>query len=177
VSWASLDGGHDLVGTKEEMQTQAAAWVKEYESEPHWFGESVKYEAVPYWGDEDMEMNELVELCAQTAHEVNRVYCQAMGDESQVSWEQAPEWQKQSARTGVRLVIEKPEAGPDAQHAGWLEEKLRDGWKYGPVKDPGKKEHPCCMPYYDLPKFQRTKDVLFGSVVRGLLAFHGAPLP
>ena len=40
---------------------------------------------------------------AKVAHEVNRAYCEALGDTSQLSWEDAPEWQKASARAGVDL--------------------------------------------------------------------------
>src|SRR5438105_262770 len=39
---------------------------------------------------------EVVEACARAAHEVNRAYCLALGDASQVAWEDAPEWQRSS---------------------------------------------------------------------------------
>ena len=40
-------------------------------------------------------------------------------------------------------------AAAHAAHEANREEA--DGWKYGPVKDPEKKEHPCFVPYDDLP--------------------------
>jgi hypothetical protein len=43
-----------------------------------------------------------------------------------------------------------------------------DGWKYGPVKDPEKKEHPCFVPYDRLPTEQKAKDYIFGAVVKSL---------
>ena len=43
----------------------------------------------------------VIEWAAQAAHEVNAVYCRAIGDASQPSWEDAPEWQKSSARQGI----------------------------------------------------------------------------
>lgn len=49
-----------------------------------------------------------------------------------------------------------------------MKEKEADGWKYGKVKDAEKKEHPCCVPYYDLPVKQRVKDSLFTGVVRAM---------
>jgi hypothetical protein len=36
------------------------------------------------------------------------------------------------------------------------------------VKNPDAKEHPCFVPYDELPAEQRTKDYLFQAVVRAL---------
>ena len=33
-----------------------------------------------------------VEQIAQVAHELNKAYCESLGDNSQPSWEDAPEW-------------------------------------------------------------------------------------
>jgi hypothetical protein len=111
-----------------------------------------------------------IEACARAAHEVNRAYCLAIGDTSQPSWEDAPEWQKSSARNGVAGAL----AGntPEQSHESWLAEKAASGWKYGPVKDPEKKEHPCFVPYVELPEAQRVKDDLFVhtvTIMRGAL--------
>ena len=46
--------------------------------------------------------------------------------------------------------------------------KLSQGWKCGPVKDPGIKEHPCLVPHDELPEEQQAKDDLFLAVVRAL---------
>lgn len=32
---------------------------------------------------------------ARVCHEVNRAYCQALGDNSQPAWEDAPAWQRE----------------------------------------------------------------------------------
>lgn len=106
-------------------------------------------------------------LAARAAHEVNLVYCAALGDNSQVPWAEAPEWQRISAIKGVQGVI----AGntPEQSHESWLREKRETGWKYGPVKDAEKKEHPCFVPYAELPPGQRYKDTLFVTTVRGVL--------
>jgi hypothetical protein len=106
---------------------------------------------------------------ARVAHEVNRAFCKSIGDNSQVAWEDAPEWQKKSAVTGVEFIKNTPDASPSASHDSWLAEKVADGWKYGPVKDVEKKEHPCFVPYEELPTEQKSKDYIFGAVVRSLL--------
>ncbi len=105
---------------------------------------------------------------AEVAHETNRVYCKVIGAFSQIPWDGAPDWQKESGIKGVRFSLDNPNADPSAQHVAWLKDKYADGWKYGEVKDPEKKEHPCCMPYEELPESQRVKDALFVGVVRAL---------
>lgn len=104
---------------------------------------------------------------ARIAHEVNRAYCTAIGDASQVAWADAPEWQRASAIKGVEFHLANENASPSASHDSWLEEKRQTGWKYGPVKDADKKEHPCFVEYDELPLEQRIKDYLFKAVVDG----------
>lgn len=107
---------------------------------------------------------------ARIAHEVNRAYCQSIGDNSQPTWEDAPDWQKQSAVNGIRFHWDRLMRGedprPEVSHESWLAEKLATGWKYGPVKSPETKEHPCCVPYDKLPPEQKAKDHLFCAVAR-----------
>jgi len=106
---------------------------------------------------------------ARVAHEVNRAYCLALGDTSQVPWEEAPEWQRRSAIDGVRFHRENPCASPSHSHEEWLRGKIADGWVYGPVKDEAAKTHPCCVPYEELPAEQRAKDYIFSAIVRALV--------
>ena len=47
--------------------------------------------------------------------------------------------------------------------------KEQDGWKFGLVKDPAKKEHPCMVPYIQLSIEQKVKDRLFRSIVSAFL--------
>lgn len=109
------------------------------------------------------------ERIARTAHEANRAYCLALGDTSQPSWDDAPDWQKASALAGVRFHAANPDASPAASHESWLEERRRDGWSWGPIKNPELKQHPCFCPYDELPIEQRAKDYLFAGIVRAML--------
>lgn len=104
---------------------------------------------------------------ARVAHEVNRAYCQALGDMSQPAWELAPEWQRSSARAGVALHL-GGEHGPEASHASWMDQKVREGWIWGPCKDPVLLEHPCIKPFDQLPREQQAKDFIFRGVVHAL---------
>lgn len=105
---------------------------------------------------------------ARVCHEANRAYCESIGDDSQPSWNDAPDWQKSSAIKGVLFRIENPGATDESMHKSWWEQKIQDGWKYGPAKNPETKEHPCMVPYSELPSEQRKKDALFSGIVDAL---------
>lgn len=109
---------------------------------------------------------ERVVYAARLGHEMNRAYCLSMGDDSQLPWDECPEWQKTSALNGALFHFLNPDAQPEHSHLSWLREKIATGWKYGPVKDPAKKEHPCMVDYKDLPQEQRSKDYLFRAAMR-----------
>jgi hypothetical protein len=111
-----------------------------------------------------MESIEIARVC----HEVNRALCEAYGDSSQKPWDEADQWQRDSAVKGVEYSIANPDAPPSAQHDAWMRDKDADGWCWGPVKDARTKEHPCMVPYEQLPVEQRAKDHLFRAVVRAL---------
>ncbi|PLR84654.1 hypothetical protein CVD25_01065 [Bacillus canaveralius] len=108
-------------------------------------------------------MNDVAAI-AKICHEVNRAYCLSLGDESQPKWEDAPQWQRDSAINGVEFHLNN-ETTPEQSHENWMKDKVADGWVYGEVKDPEKKTHPCMVPYAQLPLEQRTKDYLFKAVV------------
>jgi len=103
---------------------------------------------------------------AKTCHEVNKVYCESIGDFTQVHWSKAPQWQKNSAIDGVRYLINNIDATPEDIHENWMKAKKADGWIFGIVKDGDAKTHPCLMPYNFLSAEQRIKDTLFISIVR-----------
>jgi len=109
-----------------------------------------------------------IEDIARVCHEVNRAYCQALGDDTQVSWENAPDWQKDSAMNGVMLHLNNPDAGPEASHISWMAQKLAEGWTWGPIKSPELKQHPCMVPFDQLPTEQQAKDYIFRAVVHAL---------
>lgn len=115
-----------------------------------------------------MFTDQQIEAAACAAHEANRAYCIVTGDQSQVHYEEAPGWQQSSACNGVRGVIAGN--GPEQSHESWLAEKTANGWKFGLLKDPEKKEHPCFVPYAELPPEQKAKDGIFVAVVKAVLS-------
>lgn len=122
--------------------------------------------------------SEEIEHLAKLTHTVNKALCEASGDDSQVSWDEAPDWQKESAIEGVianaNFTVQsggRP-LPPEDNHDKWMSKKLRDGWRYGPVKDAENKVHPCLLPWNELPRADRLKDILFGGIVHFYSVFR-----
>ncbi len=118
-------------------------------------------------------VNVNVEQVARVCHETNKTFCETIDDYSQESWEDAEEWQRQSAIRGVEFALANPTVGAYAQHEAWMQDKIREGWKLGEVKDPVAKTHPCMVAYQDLPANQRIKDHLFRAVVKAFVEAGG----
>ena len=108
---------------------------------------------------------------AEIAHMTNRAYCATIGDSSQPLWDDASGWQRESALSGVYLLLGDSTLGPEATHESWMRDKLDAGWTYGPVKDADLKTHPCMVPFSRLPREQQAKDALFQAVVRALAPY------
>lgn len=43
-------------------------------------------------------------------------------------------------------------------HDHWAQQRLADGWTYGPQRDDAQKKHPCLVPYADLPDSEKVYD-------------------
>lgn len=110
---------------------------------------------------------------ARIAHEVNRAYCKALGDESQVAWEEFGE--KETTIQGVAFALDEPDATPEKAHESWMAGKAALGWAYGEEKDEEQKTHPCMVPYGELPVEQRAKDYIFLAIVKLLSPVNDAP--
>ena len=106
-----------------------------------------------------------VEQIARVAHETNKAFCETIGDLTQKPWPEAEQWQRDSAIKGVEFLIANPQAPASATHDDWVRQKEADGWKFGEVKDPIAKTHPCMVPYEELPIEQRLKDYLLRHIV------------
>lgn len=106
---------------------------------------------------------------AKCGHEMNRQLCQLTGDNSQVPWSDAEQWQRDSAIDGVKAIMEGRVKGPGDSHRQWMEHKKSQGWKHGPVKDPDKKEHPDLVPFEELPPVAQLKDHIFFQTISHIL--------
>ena len=116
-----------------------------------------------------MKTEEQINQIAFVCHQTNKAYCRTIGDRTQEDWNQAPDWQNESAVAGVKFKLANLDATPEDMHKNWCKAKLNDGWTYGIEKNPNKKTHPCLLPYDQLPEEQRVKDALFANVVKAFL--------
>jgi hypothetical protein len=43
-------------------------------------------------------------------------------------------------------------------HDNWARQRLSEGWRYGPERNDARKEHPCLVPYEQLPEAEKEYD-------------------
>ena len=43
-------------------------------------------------------------------------------------------------------------------HDVWADGRIKDGWTYGPVRNDENKQHPCLVPYEELPEEEKEYD-------------------
>ena len=57
--------------------------------------------------------------------------------------------------TGTELLLEKL---AEHNHDVWALQRMADGWRYGPKRNDDRKEHPCLVPYGELPESEKEYD-------------------
>jgi ryanodine receptor 2 len=43
-------------------------------------------------------------------------------------------------------------------HELWAQQRIKDGWTLGPKRDDAAKQHPCLVPYSELPESEKEYD-------------------
>lgn len=117
---------------------------------------------------ENFEKSYLIGIAA-FAHAVNGLACFALNDGMTLPpWEETTDAHKNSIMNKVAAVLSNPNPTPDGNHQNWMKVKQAEGWVYGPEKNEESKQHPCMVPYDQLPENQKVKDSLFIGVVKSL---------
>lgn len=109
---------------------------------------------------------------ARAAHEANRTYAVALGEEPPPSWDDLPRDLRQSLLHGVLFVQQGATACQC--HEEWMRHKLADGWRWAEEKSTANKTSPYLLAWPCLTEAQRRKDELFVTIVRSMLLACGA---
>lgn len=111
-----------------------------------------------------MKIHQIAAIC----HAANSRYRLAIGEYPHAIWELEPESRRQHVLNGVKYALFDPVAGAADLHANWTKDLEKNGWTYGPVEKVAEKQHPCLVPYHELPEKQQVKDCMFVAIVRAL---------
>lgn len=57
-----------------------------------------------------------------------------------------------------KTVLDLTELLAENAHDIWAQQRMKDGWKYGPRRDDTLMEHPCLIPYAELPESEKEYD-------------------
>ena len=56
-------------------------------------------------------------------------------------------------------------------HDLWARQRIADGWTHGPARDDAQKQHPCLVPYADLPESEKVYDrEIVAGTMKAMLA-------
>ena len=68
----------------------------------------------------------------------------------------------------IEVLVEKL---AENTHDVWAQQRLADGWRYGAARNDAAKEHPCLVPYADLPESEKEYDRLTaGQALKAIIA-------
>src|SRR5689334_2830359 len=70
-----------------------------------------------------------------------------------------------------RALLELVELLAENAHEIWAQQRMMDGWSFGPERCDESKRHPCLVPYRELPESEKAYDrnAVLGTV-RAVLA-------
>jgi hypothetical protein len=104
-----------------------------------------------------------IDQAARVLHEANRAIQMSQKDETigvSAGWDETGEEDRLLTMAGVQGPLD-----PEASHELWMDQRIADGWVYGPTKDEEARTHPSLVPYDELPEDQKLKDKLFVAIV------------
>jgi RyR domain len=75
-------------------------------------------------------------------------------------------------------LLELRERLAENAHELWAKQRMTDGWRLGPRRDDARKEHPCLVPYSELPEAERDYDRLLAmETIKTILALGFRVVP
>lgn len=72
----------------------------------------------------------------------------------------------ESLINGTKYILDNPDASAEDNHNNWMKCKEHQGYVYGEELSVENKTHPSLVPFDDLPKVEKDKDVMDVLMVR-----------
>lgn len=135
--------------------------------DPSWRNSILKpdeYEILSKLSKNQIKKNCTIEEIARICHKAYLQYCQAIGDYSQAPWQEAPEWQRESAKVAVKYCLENPQSPAYLVHNAWKEFMIQDGWKYSLFFNEQNKEHPWLTSFQELSQISQMRTELITAI-------------
>lgn len=61
----------------------------------------------------------------------------------------------------------------ESSHEAWAEDRIRNGWRYGDIRDNSNKLHPSLVPYSELPRSEKDYDIRASVDILKLITKRG----
>jgi ryanodine receptor 2 len=55
-------------------------------------------------------------------------------------------------------ILQLTERLAESMHDIWAQQRLCEGWRHGPQRNDARKEHPCLVPFEQLPEAEKEYD-------------------
>jgi hypothetical protein len=111
-----------------------------------------------------------VRQAAELAHEIKRMYCNAIGMAADEPWSKMKYTQREAVTDRVMDIIEKGDMSPREFHERWMNRKKNCGWKNGKQFSRTAMTDPFIDDWESLPIQVRMIDTLFVDCVSGYLS-------
>ena len=119
-----------------------------------------------------------LDIVAQMAHDAVCTFCISEAI-SRRTWNEITDADKELSLRAMKSLLDSRVFDPPCLDIAslaeivwdaWMQSAISLGWKYGPVKDEKKKEHPSIVPdYKTLSTFEKTKDYIYIGIIQSIL--------
>jgi hypothetical protein len=94
-------------------------------------------------------------------HALRREIALMFGGNVPPAWEDSActEAMKASSERGALAMLVNPDMTAEEEHNRWWDERKKQGWTYGPVRDNARKIHPMMKQFTELPLGEQLKDL------------------
>lgn len=111
---------------------------------------------------------------ARLAYAALSIYQAIRKARKEKSWDELGEAVQKEFIEFIKPIIKKPYVSPEILHSNWMDDLLKNGWKWGEKKDEKAKTHPSLISWANLPVEIQFKNILVQNIVQQLVALSQA---